>query len=110
MDPHSVNAGRRTLAAPLVFVLVAALAALIVGGPPHTAAPADTAALVRTAAAPAAFVHPGILVGRDRLDAVKGRIAANAEPWASAFTRMRNSRFARTTYTPAPVAVIDCTA
>jgi hypothetical protein len=56
------------------------------------------------------FTHPGILVSRSRLDFVKGRIAARAEPWTSAFNRVLSSRFGRTTYVPAPVAVIDCTA
>ncbi len=36
-----------------------------------------------------AFVHPGILVTRAQLEFVKGRVAAGAEPWTSAFDRAK---------------------
>lgn len=97
---------------PLVAVVVTVLAAGLVTGR-LTPAAADTAG-ARTptvlASSSAPFTHPGVLVSRSRLDFIKGRIAAGAEPWTSAFNRVRNTRFARTTYTPTPVAVIDCKA
>jgi hypothetical protein len=67
------------------------------------------------------FVHPGVLVSQSDLNFVKARIAANQEPWASAFTRMQNSgmssptilrptayRFSSLSYPPMPVAQVRC--
>jgi hypothetical protein len=98
---------------PLVAVLAAVLAAGVLSAR-LTPASADTTAkapaALASSGAPQPFTHPGILVSRARLDFVKGRVAAGAQPWTSALTRVKSSRFARTTYTPAPVAVIDCKA
>ena len=51
---------------------------------------------------PPAFVHPGILVTRAQLDFVKGKIAAGAEPWASAAARAKTDKHGALTYTPHP--------
>ncbi|MFM0737966.1 alginate lyase family protein [Paraburkholderia xenovorans] len=44
------------------------------------------------------FKHPGVLVTRDRLDAVKAQIAANNPVVAHAFDAMKNSVWAAKTY------------
>jgi hypothetical protein len=54
------------------------------------------------------FVHPGILVNKGQLDFLKQQIAAGAAPWMTAFTKTASSRFGAKTYTPAPVAVVEC--
>jgi hypothetical protein len=54
------------------------------------------------------FVHPGIFVSKAQLDLVKGKIAANEEPWLAAYNKARSSRFASLTYTASPVTTIDC--
>jgi Alginate lyase len=50
----------------------------------------------------ARFVHPGVLVTRAQLDFVRDRIAANAEPWASAFERARADAHGSRTVLPHP--------
>jgi Alginate lyase len=54
------------------------------------------------------FRHPGVLVDKAQLDFVKAKIAAGAEPWTSAFTQAKNSRFGSRTYKPTPYAVVEC--
>jgi hypothetical protein len=81
-----------------------------------TAAPTTTTTAPRTASG---FVHPGVVVDRAQLDLTRSRIAAGAEPWASAFQRLQSSgtsrktalrptayRFSSLDYVPAPVAVV----
>lgn len=67
-------------------------------------------ALVATPAqaAPAVFAHPGVMVSRAQLDFVKGRVAANAQPWKAAFDQMAASPFASLTRNPTPRAVVEC--
>ena len=38
-------------------------------------------------AAPAAFVHPGVLVSRAQLDFVRSKVNAGAQPWKPPTTR-----------------------
>jgi hypothetical protein len=54
------------------------------------------------------FRHPGVLVNREQLDFVKAKIAAGAEPWASAFTLAKNSKYGALNYAPSPIADVDC--
>ena len=56
----------------------------------------------------APFRHPGILVDAERLEFVKAKIALGADPWKSALAAAAESRFASSTYTPRPVAVVRC--
>lgn len=58
--------------------------------------------------APAGFAHPGIVVSGPQLDAVKAKVAAKQEPWASAFTALKASRFSKPTWTPRARAVVAC--
>jgi hypothetical protein len=48
------------------------------------------------------FEHPGVLVTRAQLDFVKDRVAAGAEPWASAFLRAKADPHGSPAYEPHP--------
>ncbi|WP_329207208.1 alginate lyase family protein [Streptomyces sp. NBC_00683] len=89
-----------------VIGTAAALAALIttVFTAPAGAAP-DRAA---TAAAPAAFTHPGVLVSRPQLDFVRAKVQAGAQPWKGAYDQMLASKYASLTRTAKPRAVVEC--
>jgi Alginate lyase len=54
------------------------------------------------------FEHPGILETLPQLNFVAAQIAANAEPWTSAFQKMAASDYASLAYTPSPVADVSC--
>jgi hypothetical protein len=54
------------------------------------------------------FRHPGVLVSREQLDFLKGRIAVGAQPWKAAYDRMRSSSYASLSYAPKPRAVVEC--
>ena len=58
--------------------------------------------------APAAFVHPGVLVSKAQLDFVSGKIAAGAQPWTDADNQMMSSSYASLSYTPHPRSVVEC--
>lgn len=89
-----------------VIGTAAALAALITTAftAPAGAAP-DRAA---TAAAPAAFTHPGVLVSRPQLDFVRAKVQAGAQPWKGAYDQMLASKYASLTRTATPRAVVEC--
>ena len=72
------------------------------------ASAAVVAGPIPTAHAANGFIHPGVLVSRAQLDFVKGRVAAGAQPWASAYSQMTASRYASLSRTPAPRAVVEC--
>jgi len=55
-----------------------------------------------------AFRHPGLLSSADDLSFIRGRIAAGAEPWRTAFERLGASEVARLDRRPAPRPVVDC--
>ena len=77
---------------------------------PDASAP-DTAPTVKDAAMDgprSGFVHPGILVSQPMLDFVHAKLAASAEPWATALAAAKQSSYASLTYTPHPIAVVDC--
>ena len=56
----------------------------------------------------AQYKHPALLNNRAELDFIKGRIQANAEPWLSAYNRLRTDSHSSLTYTPSPRAVVEC--
>lgn len=58
--------------------------------------------------APEKFRHPGVLVGGAQLAAVRSRVAAGEEPWASAYKAMGESAYAALDYTPHPAKVVAC--
>lgn len=61
-----------------------------------------------TAAFAAPFKHPGVLDTREQLDFVRARVQAGDEPWASAFAKLKESRYASLSYTASPRAVVEC--
>ena len=90
-------------------IVVAALSALLtVAGTqvPATAAPVADGGV--TAAAPATFTHPGVLVSRPQLEFMRTKVLANAQPWKSAYDQMMGSKYASLTRTPKPRAVVEC--
>lgn len=54
------------------------------------------------------FHHPGVVVNEKQLDFVKAKIAEGAEPWKTAFARMKSSNYASANYTPHPRANVEC--
>ncbi len=58
--------------------------------------------------APAGFVHPGVLVDQAQLDFVKAQIAAKKDPWLSAYNAAVASSLASPSYTPHPIADVQC--
>ncbi|MEV7598436.1 alginate lyase family protein [Kitasatospora sp. NPDC089797] len=93
--------GRTTLR---TLITGAALAALLL---PVATAPAQAAKPPATAA-PAAFQHPGVLVGAQQLAFIKGKLDAGAEPWSSAFAALRASGYASLDRQPKPRATVEC--
>ena len=58
--------------------------------------------------APSTFKHPGVLVDQAQLDFIKSKVAANAEPWKSAYNAMLSDPLASRTRTPSPRATVEC--
>ncbi|MEV4115669.1 alginate lyase family protein [Nonomuraea sp. NPDC049695] len=58
--------------------------------------------------APAAFVHPGVLVSSAQLDFVRSKVNAGAQPWKGAYDQMIASSLASLSRTPKPRAVVEC--
>jgi hypothetical protein len=56
----------------------------------------------------AGFTHPGVMVNRDQLDFVKGKVAAGASPWKGAFDKAKSSDHASLSYKPSPHATVEC--
>ena len=59
-------------------------------------------------AAPATFVHPGVVVSRPQLDFMRTKVNAGAQPWKTAYDRMMASKYADLNRTPKPRAVVEC--
>jgi hypothetical protein len=78
-------------------VLIALLASLLV---PVTGS--------SVSAAPATFVHPGVVVSRPQLDFMRAKVQAGAQPWKLAYDRMMASKYADLNRTPKPRAVVEC--
>lgn len=72
------------------------------------ATPHAAAAAAPGPARPRAFAHPGVLLDRTQLAALRAHVASGAEPWASAYRAMSASRYAKPGYRPRPVAVVAC--
>ncbi|MEU9010578.1 alginate lyase family protein [Streptomyces sp. NPDC048479] len=92
----------RALLLALAAVLASALAAVL------TAPASAVKDAAQQAAAPAAFTHPGVLVGRPQLDFVKAKVTAGAEPWKSAYDQLLSSKYASLSRTAKPRAVVEC--
>ncbi|MET8831288.1 alginate lyase family protein [Streptomyces sp. NPDC004610] len=64
----------------------------------------------RALAADQPFTHPGVLVGKAQLDAVRKKVTAGKQPWLSAYLDMRDSRYGSYKYRARPVADVSCPA
>jgi hypothetical protein len=53
------------------------------------------------------FTHPGLLNSKAELDLIKTKIKAGAEPWKSAFNKMKSSNFANLSWVPKPIDVVQ---
>jgi hypothetical protein len=54
------------------------------------------------------FTHPGILVSKGMLDFVKAKILVGAQPWKDALTRASSDDLGKISYTPHPIAIVQC--
>jgi hypothetical protein len=70
--------------------------------------PAPAAPAPATAAAPAVFTHPGVLVSRAQLDFVRTKVNSGAQPWKSAYDQMMGSSYASLSRTAKPRSVVEC--
>ncbi|MFI6943702.1 alginate lyase family protein [Streptomyces sp. NPDC050418] len=85
-------------------VLLTLLSGLIAAVPPAAAAPPPPPPDdVRSG-----FSHPGVLLGLDQVDALRRAVAEGREPQASAYRRMKKSRYAADDYTPHPYRIVAC--
>ncbi|MDX3642202.1 alginate lyase family protein [Streptomyces sp. MB09-02B] len=62
----------------------------------------------RAAAAPAAFTHPGVLVGRGQLDHARAKVQAGQQPWKAAYDAMMASSYASLSRAAKPRPVVEC--
>ncbi|WP_433893847.1 alginate lyase family protein [Streptomyces sp. CA-111067] len=62
----------------------------------------------RADAAPATFVHPGVVLDTAQLDFMRSKVQAGAEPWKSAYNQMMGSSYASLSRTPKPRATVEC--
>ena len=53
------------------------------------------------------FVHPGVIHSQESIDFVKTKIAAKEEPWASAWNKLKRSRYASMRWTADPVPHVE---
>ncbi|MET7679587.1 alginate lyase family protein [Streptomyces sp. NPDC005423] len=88
----------------------AVLGAAVVMGLVASCGTADTGSrtMARALPADAAFTHPGVLVSKDQLDAVRKNVTAGKQPWLKAFLDMRDSQYGSYRYRPTPYADVDC--
>ncbi|WP_425508463.1 alginate lyase family protein [Streptomyces roseirectus] len=56
----------------------------------------------------ASFTHPGVLVARTQLDAVREKVHAGEQPWLGAYLDMRDSKYGSYKYAPEPYESVDC--
>jgi hypothetical protein len=56
----------------------------------------------------AAFTHPGVLVDRDRLDALREHVTAGRQPWLKAYLAMRDSAYGSYRYRAEPHETVLC--
>ncbi|MFD6891510.1 alginate lyase family protein [Streptomyces sp. NPDC059957] len=98
---YGVPAG--LLASALGLVAALTLAPTSAAVTPHT--PVTPAV---SAAAPAAFAHPGVLNSRAQLDFVRTKVQAGQQPWKAAFDAMIASRYGSLSRTPKPREIVEC--
>ncbi|MFE9766603.1 alginate lyase family protein [Streptomyces sp. NPDC005808] len=93
------SVGRRVRAALVVPLLVGLVASCGMSSQGRT---------VRARAKDAAFAHPGVLVSKDQLTAVRKHVEAGEQPWLRAFLDMRDSKYGSYKYEAKPYATVEC--
>ncbi|MFJ5260461.1 alginate lyase family protein [Streptomyces sp. NPDC088387] len=66
--------------------------------------------MARALPADQAFTHPGVLVDRAQLDAVREKVTAGKQPWLRAYLDMRDSRYGSYKYRAQPHTTVSCPA
>ncbi|HTI23833.1 MAG TPA: alginate lyase family protein [Kutzneria sp.] len=87
----------KRVSTPLLVVLSMLASLLVVGS-----------ASQQAGAAPAAFVHPGVLVSRAQLDYIRSQVNAGAQPRTSAYQAMMRDGLLSQSRAPHPRSVVEC--
>ncbi|WP_374118416.1 alginate lyase family protein [Streptomyces sp. 8L] len=103
-----MRTGKTSRLLGLGTALAGVTAALCMAPASATTTTVHPAATPAVAAAPAAFVHPGVNLDTAQLDFVRSKVQANAEPWKSAYNQMISSKYADLNRTPKPRANVEC--
>ncbi|MFD5163817.1 alginate lyase family protein [Streptomyces hawaiiensis] len=101
------TAGRRRTAALLLVPLLTALALLV---PSYQADGPDARTMGPALPSDAAFTHPGVLVDREQLDALREHVTAGRQPWLKAYLAMRDSAYGSYRYRAEPHQTVVCPA
>lgn len=92
--------------ASILILTASQLASLALGSPIDSSPVEDSSPLqVR---APSSFKHPGVVLDKEQLDFVKGKVNGNEQPWTDAYNNMLSSKYASTTRTPKPTDTVEC--
>ena len=87
---------------------VLAPSAAAVAGQTGEVSEGHAVALGAGSAAPAAFQHPGVLNSRQSLEFARGKVDAGAQPWKTAFDRLRGDGLASMSRKAKPRATVEC--
>ncbi|MFB8771864.1 alginate lyase family protein [Streptomyces broussonetiae] len=68
----------------------------------------DTRTMARALPADADFTHPGVLVSKSQLNAVRKNVTAGKQPWLKAYLSMRDSPYGSYRHTPEPTETVAC--
>jgi hypothetical protein len=98
---------RRIRTTAIAVIGATALAVTSIAAPAAGAAPLPRTTTV-VKAAPATFVHPGVLVSKGQLDFVRSKVNAGAQPWKGAYDQMMGNSLASLSRTPKPRATVEC--
>jgi hypothetical protein len=92
---------RRVTVVVLAPLLVGLVASCGVSSP-------QTRTMARARPRDEAFAHPGVLVSKGQLDAVRKRVGQGKQPWLKAFLDMRDSKYGSYKYEAKPYETVEC--
>ncbi|MEV0243321.1 alginate lyase family protein [Streptomyces sp. NPDC050674] len=101
------SARRRRTAALLMLPLLTALALLVPSCRPDGP---GTRAMGPVLPSDAAFTHPGVLVDRAQLDALREHVTAGRQPWRTAYLALRDSPYGSYRHRARPHETVVCPA
>ncbi|THU98857.1 chondroitin AC/alginate lyase [Dendrothele bispora CBS 962.96] len=90
---------------PFVAVIFSRLIVIAAGNPVSGSTVTYTNVSSR---APATFKHPGVLIDREQLDFIKGKVQSGAQPWTDAYNAMLSDPLASLSRTPSPTTTVQC--